>query len=933
MTNSTSLEDALAFPLNVESLSLQCKDLDEISARIGELKNLRSLRLDNVHAGLIFPESIKGLTNLEKLDISGAHDASVPFPPIFLEMPITDLELRDFRVREAFALKDQVKRLRLRSYFIFDDIGPLCANFTKLEHLEIWGRLGMNQAGNPGVLKFPAAIANLAELAELEVVYAGMRELPVEMAELSKLRVIRLRNQAFEVFPLALTTVPNLEDLEFAQMNKLSSFPAELANMASLRRLDLNHSWNQPDESADFMDSLFEDSDVEVDPLPNAIGQIPHLEELILDHCKVDSLDSIARLTELRTLSLAWAQLGDIQPLAAMKRLTNLNLEHVPVSDLSPLSALQSLEVLDISRTHVSDFGPLAELQNLRTLDISSCAADNRNPQKALEVLIDLPNLLEVKSDKLEEGAWQKLRASEPSDPAQIIAALQSDDFDEFMTALRKVIAYSDERSTDDHNALVDLFGLDVDDYDVAPVGFPPLDDAIDRWGKEIPAMDLARLARATFICTSDGWVATLKALRLLIQSKDLEAQLLFVQGWERATRNYDGGHRFWEDGVHDQLIDELWELFQPEAIAALMLALDSDQLDSEYGDAMDVLFAPALKGLKTYDEDLIEHLREYALSNIDSSYGASPTATLAMIEECIPHAIEPIQVALRQIASDMRSSIEGGTEIKEASEATEEPQSENTEEARPTPQAVLANLQTAFNEPGVSSLISALELATELGDYARVRDGAAAFTNNKLIVCLRAGEVAEGVKLAEAYDEFVEETGLPSGMMRNEIATNTLILAVHSGDENVERFAIDRLLPDHIGHTGLAYNLSCYWATKGNRDKMLEAITLSIELGKEPERFLADTDFEPFWEEPDFLKALGREPAAESHARRFEFHDAKSAKFWSIEVVGAELNLAWGKVGTAGQSKTKSFSDAAAAEKEAEKLIKSKTTKGYEEV
>ncbi len=65
---------------------------------------------------------------------------------------------------------------------------------------------------------------------------------------------------------------------------------------------------------------------------------------------------------------------------------------------------------------------------------------------------------------------------------------------------------------------------------------------------------------------------------------------------------------------------------------------------------------------------------------------------------------------------------------------------------------------------------------------------------------------------------------------------------------------------------------------------------------------------------------------------RAFQFSDAKSHKFWAIDVQGASFTVTYGKVGTAGQAQTKSFADAATAQREADKLIKEKTKKGYTE-
>lgn len=66
---------------------------------------------------------------------------------------------------------------------------------------------------------------------------------------------------------------------------------------------------------------------------------------------------------------------------------------------------------------------------------------------------------------------------------------------------------------------------------------------------------------------------------------------------------------------------------------------------------------------------------------------------------------------------------------------------------------------------------------------------------------------------------------------------------------------------------------------------------------------------------------------------RRFELVDGKSSKFWEIDVQGAAHTVRYGRIGTDGQSKDKSFDDAAAAQAAAEKLVKAKVKKGYAEV
>jgi uncharacterized protein (TIGR02996 family) len=65
---------------------------------------------------------------------------------------------------------------------------------------------------------------------------------------------------------------------------------------------------------------------------------------------------------------------------------------------------------------------------------------------------------------------------------------------------------------------------------------------------------------------------------------------------------------------------------------------------------------------------------------------------------------------------------------------------------------------------------------------------------------------------------------------------------------------------------------------------------------------------------------------------RTFQFSDAKSHKFWNIEVSGSSFTVTYGKVGAAGQTQTKTFASADKALAEADKLIREKLKKGYKE-
>jgi DNA ligase-1 len=86
---------------------------------------------------------------------------------------------------------------------------------------------------------------------------------------------------------------------------------------------------------------------------------------------------------------------------------------------------------------------------------------------------------------------------------------------------------------------------------------------------------------------------------------------------------------------------------------------------------------------------------------------------------------------------------------------------------------------------------------------------------------------------------------------------------------------------------------------------------------------------------EPAVAHEEEAEPAqpAAAGVRRFEFREGGSDKFWEVSTRGAEVTVRYGRSGTAGQTKVKSFADETVAARHAEKLIEEKTAKGYREV
>jgi len=79
--------------------------------------------------------------------------------------------------------------------------------------------------------------------------------------------------------------------------------------------------------------------------------------------------------------------------------------------------------------------------------------------------------------------------------------------------------------------------------------------------------------------------------------------------------------------------------------------------------------------------------------------------------------------------------------------------------------------------------------------------------------------------------------------------------------------------------------------------------------------------------------KKKGPVTSGTAQARRFEFVEGKSSKFWEIAVSDTEVTVRYGRISSTGQAQTKTFADAATATWHAEQLIEEKTEKGYREV
>lgn len=70
--------------------------------------------------------------------------------------------------------------------------------------------------------------------------------------------------------------------------------------------------------------------------------------------------------------------------------------------------------------------------------------------------------------------------------------------------------------------------------------------------------------------------------------------------------------------------------------------------------------------------------------------------------------------------------------------------------------------------------------------------------------------------------------------------------------------------------------------------------------------------------------------PAGRAPTRHLEFISGSSRKFWEISVSGNSFTVRFGRIGTSGQTQTKTFADEPTAKQEADRLVTEKLKKGY---
>lgn len=342
---------------------------DDLAEALAQPDRCRELDLV-VPTGGELPTSLIVLTKLESLRILGATT---------LELPAWIGRLRGLRVLE-----------------IEGEVEAVPEGLGELDTLE---RLQLRSRG-----PFPAAIAKLTRLRELDLRVATLESVPLALRELARLEMVRLHVGRLAALPLGLLALPNVRTLVLEVENavelspdplppllpglhrleelavlgwQIARLPSSVFGLRELRSLTLRRCGlrSLPEGWGGFGRLRKLDlSDNALESLPSSFGELAELRELVLTHNPLRTLPAeLGRLARLERLDLDGsrletlpAELADAQRLQVLQLADTRTLLELPLS-FARLAALTTLDLGHGALREVPEWlGELPRLECLR---------------------------------------------------------------------------------------------------------------------------------------------------------------------------------------------------------------------------------------------------------------------------------------------------------------------------------------------------------------------------------------------------------------------------------------------------------------------------------------------------------------------------------------------------------------------------------------
>lgn len=622
VTHYKSLESALKDVPTATELHIDFSKGAKLTDDVGKLKTLAELHLRSCPPDLVLPISLADLPNLKKLTLTGAND-QLTVPALVRDLAIEHLSVWNCEVAQLTPLR----RLRsLTSTRYKGESGPhltaLANALPDLAELELAG-------GESKASAMPSDVAKLTKLEALTLNATNFNAFPAEFSRLVNLKKLELRESALHAIPNEVCDLPNLRSLEIGM--QVNGLPAEMTKLTRLRELDLSDALNK---GASLGNSWDDDQIPKLKPLPKVLSELTWLTHLKLSSCGVWDIEPLGPLVNLIALTLSWASIESCNALAGMTRLETLVVNECgKLADFSALTSMPKLRTLKMSSTKPRSLEFLTKLPALRELDISSVKSKDFSPIYTL-------NLEELEADEGVKARWEKrAELSELPSIDDVKKRLKSADVALVDAGLRDLVKIVDAMSSDETNGLMTVFGDEDEGDETAVLKRGPLDSALKKNKDELSSETLTAVFGAALRKIGDNFDAALIVVAELVEREDAIAQEAAVQSFIQAAENYDSGHRYDENTVHDQLIEKYFPKFEAAPLATLLAWCRNGHLDSETGDRMDALFLPAFTRVKDDStvNALIVKLGAYVKEQLQYGHDKSIAALLEKTEKATP--------------------------------------------------------------------------------------------------------------------------------------------------------------------------------------------------------------------------------------------------------------------------------------------------------
>ncbi|KAH9287876.1 hypothetical protein KI387_031993, partial [Taxus chinensis] len=390
-------------PVQLRELVIhQCDKMKRFPNSIGSLGKLRKIVIKGAGRMESLPEEFSSLLSLEHMQLSGCNKLS-SLPSCFGNL--TNLRHLDlFGCSSLRRLPVSFKQLTLLQHLDFGCCFKLTfnsdifENMTKLEYLNLDGCSKLEE--------LPSHITNQVSLRELYL--KMLRELPIDIGQLSKLRVMHIESELLRCLPGSIGNLSSLITLEI-RCPMLKSVPKSIRQLINLQTLKIGKGC--PIEELDFgqgslcnlkemqlfktrvskisisehccpsfetLDICYDDNLTEIEALPRTvkyirlvkcemvniirgIGGLENLEKLILERCpELQELPSLKELASLRKFKVEGCyKVVKIDGLEHCRSLEQLRAEtRWEVPGIQSLEHMERLRTVQLRTNNISAVEP-----------------------------------------------------------------------------------------------------------------------------------------------------------------------------------------------------------------------------------------------------------------------------------------------------------------------------------------------------------------------------------------------------------------------------------------------------------------------------------------------------------------------------------------------------------------------------------------------